>query len=102
MLLRLWRTGQGRVEDRWMDEHVVVWGGRTITMHGGFADINLHDLGFFIDKHNRYATREAIEIISHKYCLLQRDGGLSSKSTSRQASVKRWVKRKFIIVFHYG
>ena len=92
LLLRLWRTGQGRVEDRWMDEHVVVWGGRTITMPGGFADINLHDLGFFIDKHNRYATREAIEVINARYGLLARDEALSVRSASRQASNKRWIK----------
>lgn len=27
VMLRLWRHGKGRVEDRWMDEHVVVWAG---------------------------------------------------------------------------
>ena len=42
VLLRIWRRGHGRVEDRWMDEHVVVWGGRTITFDGGFADHNLN------------------------------------------------------------
>jgi glycosyltransferase involved in cell wall biosynthesis len=30
-LLRVWRTNQGRVEDRWMDEHIVVSGGGTNT-----------------------------------------------------------------------
>ncbi|HZF46895.1 MAG TPA: glycosyltransferase family 2 protein, partial [Sphingomonadaceae bacterium] len=55
-LLRLWRTGQGRIEARWMDEHMVVWGGRTVTFKGGFADRNENDLTFFTAKHNSYAT----------------------------------------------
>ena len=46
LLLRIWRRGQGRIEDRWMDEHIVVWGGRTVTFNGGFADHNLKDLTF--------------------------------------------------------
>ncbi|PKO52124.1 MAG: glycosyltransferase family 2 protein, partial [Betaproteobacteria bacterium HGW-Betaproteobacteria-20] len=40
-LLRIWRHGKGRIEDRWMDEHMVVWGGRTVNFSGGFADHNL-------------------------------------------------------------
>ena len=52
-MLRLWRTGQGRIEDRWMDEHISVAEGRTITLEGGFADHNLHDLTFFTHKHNQ-------------------------------------------------
>ena len=46
-LLRIWRNGKGRIEDRWMDEHMVVWGGRTVNFKGGFSDHNLNDLSFF-------------------------------------------------------
>lgn len=93
-LLRLWRNGLGRVEDRWMDEHVVISSGRTIILKGGFADINLKDLTAFTDKHNSYATREAIEVLSRRYGLLERDGALSSRSNSRQAATKRKIKEK--------
>lgn len=94
LMLRLWRNGRGRVEDRWMDEHVVVQGGRTITLDGGFADHNLNDLTYFTDKHNKYATREAIEIIAQRRSLFQRSDGLSGASASRQAHLKRLVKEK--------
>lgn len=91
-LLRLWRTGQGRVEQRWMDEHVVVDRGRTIALAGGFADANLGDLGFFTAKHNGYATREAIEVLAARYDLFGTDAaGLPS---SAQARRKRWVKTR--------
>ena len=91
-LLRLWRNGKGRVEDRWMDEHIVVWGGTTITMKGGFIDANENDLTFFTDKHNKYATREAVEVLSQRYGLLARDEAFHAGAVSRQAGVKRWFK----------
>ncbi len=61
-LTRLWRAGHGRIEDRWMDEHIVVWGGETITLDGGFSDWNLNESDLFTEKHNKYATREAIDV----------------------------------------
>jgi glycosyltransferase involved in cell wall biosynthesis len=70
-LLRIFRRGHGRIEQRWMDEHIIVDGGRTVHFAGGFADHNLNDLSFFIDKHNKYATREA----ATKRCRVAAGGG---------------------------
>ncbi|WP_287924425.1 glycosyltransferase family 2 protein [Diaphorobacter sp.] len=94
LMLRLWRRGHGRVEDRWMDEHVVVSGGCTVTFEGGFADHNLNDLSYFTDKHNKYATREAIEVLNHRYGLFTKDQGLTAASASGQAALKRFIKEK--------
>ena len=94
VMLRLWRRGQGRVEDRWMDEHMVVSGGRTVTFNGGFADHNLNDLSYFTSKHNQYATREAIEVLNQRLGLFARDDALNARSASFQASFKRWVKER--------
>jgi glycosyltransferase involved in cell wall biosynthesis len=93
VLLRIWRRGHGRIENRWMDEHMIVWGGRTVTFDGGFCDHNLNDLTFFTDKHNRYATREAIDVINQRRQLFSRDVDLTEKS-SRQAAIKRWIKER--------
>lgn len=102
VLLRVWRRGEGRVEQRWMDEHVVVERGRVITVEGGFADINLNDLSFFTDKHNGYATREAVEVLVERYALLPSDGGLSARTASRQASTKRWIKERLYNRLPFG
>ncbi|MBH1461096.1 glycosyltransferase family 2 protein [Stenotrophomonas sp. GD03993] len=91
LMLRIFRNGKGTVEDRWMDEHIQVSEGRTITFTGGFADHNLFDLSYFIDKHNRYATREAIEVINSRHELFSREA-LSAEGSSGQASFKRWLK----------
>lgn len=94
VLLRIWRAGHGRIEDRWMDEHMVISGGETVTFKGGFADHNLNDLTFFTDKHNKYATREAIDVLNQKLNLFPRDDSLNTESASLQASVKRIAKEK--------
>ncbi len=93
-LLRLWRRGQGRVEDRWMDEHVVIWGGRTAHLHGGFADINLKDLSFFTAKHNDYATREAVQVLIERYHLTGTGDAFDSATAPRQARIKRFIKTR--------
>lgn len=69
-------------------------GGRTITVKGGFSDHNLNDLTFFTDKHNKYATREAIDILNQKYGLFARDEGLSTELASFQTALKRFVKER--------
>ncbi|AMA59746.1 glycosyltransferase family 2 protein [Bradyrhizobium sp. CCGE-LA001] len=95
VLLRLWRRGYGRIEDRWMDEHMIIHGGRTVTFEGGFADCNLNNLSFFTDKHNKYATREAIDALNQRLGFMKRDDSLSIEASSHQAAVKRFVKEKF-------
>lgn len=91
-LLRLWRNGKGRIEDRWMDEHIIIWDGAAITMKGGFADANENDLTFFTDKHNKYATREAVDVLNQRYGLFAADANFKEKPSSSQANIKRWVK----------
>lgn len=95
VLLRLWRRGFGRIEQRWMDEHMIVESGTTVTFEGGFSDVNLNDLSFFTDKHNKYATREAVDVLNKRYDLFTRDDVLSPESASTQASTKRFLKETF-------
>lgn len=94
ILTRIWRKGQGRIEDRWMDEHIIVWGGRTVLFDNPFADHNLNDLGFFTDKHNKYATREAVDVLNRRYGLFAEDQNLTSGGSSLQASMKRFIKER--------
>ena len=91
-LLRIWRRGTARIEQRWMDEHMLLTEGTAVTFDGGFADHNLNDLTFFTDKHNKYATREAIDALNQKYGLFARDEALDERSASAAASGKRWIK----------
>lgn len=90
VLLRVWRRGMADIESRWMDEHVVLTAGRAVTLDGGFYDHNLNDLTFFTDKHNKYATREAIDVLAERYHLF--DGTVSTGGKLHPTSVKRRVK----------
>lgn len=94
-LLRIWRRGKARMEQRWMDEHMLLTEGCAVTFEGGFSDINLNDLTYFTDKHNKYATREAIEVLNQKYGLFARDEAMINKSEGSAAAGKRWIKEKF-------
>ncbi len=94
VLLRIWRRGVGRIEQRWMDEHMLLDHGRTVTFKGGFSDVNLNDLTFFTDKHNKYATREAVDVINQKRGLFARDVDLTSDQTSKKAAVTRFIKER--------
>lgn len=94
MMLRIFRRGKGHIEDRWMDEHIVVTGGRTVTFNGSFADHNLNQLTYFVDKHNNYATREAIDVLNQRLGLFAKDESLTSESASLQISFKRWAKER--------
>lgn len=89
-LLRLWRTGAGRVEPRWMDEHVVVDHGRAIRLAGGFADANRGDLTFFTAKHNDYASREAVAVLAARHALFD----TAPAALAGQARRKRMIKTK--------
>ena len=91
-LLRIWRRGKARIEDRWMDEHMYLSEGRTVTFRGGFADHNLYDLTFFTAKHNGYASREALDVLNRRLHLFEPQLALASASTAKQARIKRFLK----------
>ncbi|MBR9911297.1 MAG: glycosyltransferase family 2 protein [Gammaproteobacteria bacterium] len=92
-LLRVWRTGKGRIEDRWMDEHIVLSGtGKTVQLNGHIVDDNLNNTRWWTDKHNKYADREMIDILDRKYLLFSSDDALKSNQESSQAKIKRVVK----------
>lgn len=88
-VLRLFRYGRGQCENRWMDEHIKV-AGRTVDLAGELIDDNLNSLTWWTDKHNRYASREAVDLLNLEYGFMPYDSVASLRSG--QAGVKRWVK----------
>lgn len=61
VLLRLWRKGMARCENREMDEHMVLNKGRSISLQFDFIDSNLMGIKSWIDKHNGYSDKELKE-----------------------------------------
>lgn len=70
ILLRLFRNGFARCENRLMDEHIQVTGGVVESLKGAFYDHNLNGLTWWTAKHNRYATREAADLLMTEYGLI--------------------------------
>lgn len=91
-VLRLFRQGYGKCEDRWMDEHIKV-AGPTSRLNNELIDENLNSLSWWVDKHNMYASREVVDILNLEYAFMLHDT-VASLSDGSQASVKRWVKEK--------
>jgi len=57
--VRVWRTGCCRIEDREMDEHMVVLRGETMDFGGVFYDDTLQSFKEWQEKHYTYARKEA-------------------------------------------
>lgn len=88
--LRLFRYGRGQCENRWMDEHIKVQGA-TIDLDGEIIDDNLNSLTWWIDKHNKYASREVVDLLNLEYKFMPHDS-VASLTSNGQAGLKRWFK----------
>ncbi len=66
-ILRLFRRGRARFEDKRMDEHAYVVGGRVGRLSGVFYDDSLLSLSEWTQKHNAYATKEASDLLCAEY-----------------------------------
>ncbi|MCK1550849.1 glycosyltransferase family 2 protein [Bradyrhizobium sp. 177] len=88
-VLKIWRTGKGAVENRWMDEHTVLFEGSTAKLSGLLIDHNLKDFGFWVEKHNKYAAREAIDALNAEFQFFDEP---ASHKLSVDAKLKRAAK----------
>jgi glycosyltransferase involved in cell wall biosynthesis len=94
LLTRLWRTGMARIEQRWMDEHIVVDQGKTLLFRNGdLVDDNLKDITSWTEKHNGYTTRQMVELVSLEYPEL-RGRRASPGALSRSARLKRFLRNR--------
>ncbi len=89
IILRMFRNGKGRCEQRLMDEHLILSEGERITFDNDFVDHNLNTLMWWIEKHNNYAIREAVE-------LLDLELNLSHKQSDKEISRKEKDKKLYI------
>lgn len=93
-LLRIWRRGIGRCEQRWMDEHIRLSdAGDKFFFPGDVVDDNRNNITWWTAKHNGYATREMIDLLNIRYGFDKHDG-IDSNDAKQQESRKRWVKER--------
>ncbi|MFM6948515.1 MAG: glycosyltransferase family 2 protein [Aquirufa sp.] len=92
-LLRLFRTGHGKCEQRLMDEHIVLDGGKVTLLDRYFIDHNLNSIYWWVEKHLKYSRREAADAINFEFNIAQTTK-LENAITVKQAVLKRIFKNK--------
>lgn len=80
--LSVYKTGLGDIEDRNMDEHIILFSGKTIEAKKDSKHLAFRGLTFFTNKCNWYSTREAMDYFDN----------LSTDSSN--ASLKTMFKMK--------
>ena len=89
-LLRLFRKEKGFVK-REVNEHVEVKG-KVGFLKNDLIDENLKGVGIWIEKHNRYATFEALELLKYEKRKKQGKKDEFAKLWGTQAQRKRWLR----------
>ena len=96
-LLRVFRYGVGRCEERAMDEHIVLSRGRCIDFNGAFYDDNLNSFEWWQEKHRGYAKREAFDAIS----LFNNPERLKNPSATDKKKIKYYKLPPYLRAFAY-
>lgn len=70
-MIRLFRYGKVRYEERMMDEHFLIQEGVQTEFQNKFIDDNRCSLRVFVDKHNGYSAKEAVHLLNAEYHFLE-------------------------------
>lgn len=84
--LLVFKNGKGNIENRNMDEHIILSEGRSVEMKEDCLHHDYKDLTRWIDKHNWYASREVLD-----YYQFRQDAE-DGKELDRKAKLKRKIK----------
>lgn len=90
-ILRLFRYGKGRCEDRAVNEHLIVEGAMG-HLHNDFVHEDRKGVTDWIAKHNGYATREAQELLNTRSVPGYQE--IDARLFGTQAQRKRWLRQK--------
>ena len=94
-MIRLFRYGKVRYEQRLMDEHLEVMEGGTVAFDNMFVDDNLMSIRGFIDKHNNYSSREAALLLDAEFELCPIDNRDNDTAYAKDVATKRAQKARY-------
>ena len=80
--LSVYKANLGQIEDRNMDEHIILNSGRTIEAKKDSKHYAFRGLTFFTNKCNWYSTREAMDYFEDR------------ETNKENSSMKTWIKMK--------
>lgn len=84
--LLIYKNGRGYMEDRSMDEHIILMEGKSVELQNDSLHCDYKDLNAWIDKHNKYSSRE---VEAHFESLVKHD---IEKRLNSRARIKRFMK----------
>ena len=90
-IVRLFRYGKARCEDRAVNEHLIV-DGPTGSLRNDFIHEDKKGVADWIDKHNRYATAESQELFNTRSAPDYRQ--VDARPFGTQVQRKRWLRYK--------
>lgn len=85
--LAVFKYGKGNVEDRQMDEHIVLFEGRSVELKNDSLHHDYKGLNAWITKHNDYSTREAID-----FYMSGDHNGEENAGYAMTVRIKRFIK----------
>ncbi len=98
--LLLFKYGKGNIEDRYMDEHCVIYEGRTVEVTHDSLHHDYKGLSAWINKHNNYSTREMLDYFNST---AHDDAtGLNGQELDAKARFKRFLRWKIYYRFPAG
>lgn len=80
--MNCYKTQYGAIENRNMDEHIILSEGKVIEMKNDCLHFDFKSLEFFVDKHNWYSSREALDYFEHE----------KVKKEKSELDFKTWLK----------
>lgn len=87
-ILRMFRRGKARCEERSVNEHLVVQG-EVGYIDADFIHEDRNGLARWVAKHKAYADREAEELLTRR-----KPGGIAPDPFGSQAERKRWLRER--------
>ena len=86
--LLIYKADKGFMEDRNMDEHIVLTEGQSIELKHDCIHQDFKDLTAWIDKHNKYSSREVLDY----FASTQKESSSDYNKLDKKARFKRYVK----------
>ncbi len=82
-IMRIFRNKQAYMEQRWMDERMVLKSGTSVVFKHKFIDHNLNSLAWWTQKHNNYSNRELAVEAMKRYGIGQEDESLKGRNQKK-------------------
>lgn len=80
--MNCYKTKLGEIEDRFMDEHIVLSSGKSIDMKTDCLHFDFKTIEYWINKHNWYSSRETVDYFE----------SLEKKQNKKDLNFITWIK----------